>query len=125
MIFRTRKMISAKDLNSNGTLFGGRVLEWIDEEAFIFASCQINSSKMVTKCISKIEFISTARIGDIVEIGIETIKFGKTSISLSCIVRNKITMNIITEVSELVFVKVDAEGSPVPHGITSMLKQVI
>jgi len=125
MIFRTRKMISAKDLNSNGTLFGGRVLEWIDEEAFIFASCQINSSKMVTKCISNIEFISTARIGDIVEIGIETIKFGKTSISLSCIVRNKITMNIITEVSELVFVKVDAEGRPVPHGITSMLKQVI
>ena len=34
-------------------------------------------------------------------------------------------MNIITEVSELVFVKVDAEGRPVPHGITSMLKQVI
>ena len=30
MIFRTRKMISAKDLNSNGTLFGERVLEWID-----------------------------------------------------------------------------------------------
>ena len=94
-------------------------------ESRALPKARTSSSKMVTKCISKIEFISTARIGDIVEIGIETIKFGKTSISLSCIVRNKITMNIITEVSELVFVKVDAEGRPVPHGITSMLKQVI
>jgi len=49
MLFRTRKMISAKDLNSNGTLFGGRVLAWIDEEAFIFATCQIGSEKLVTK----------------------------------------------------------------------------
>ena len=118
MIFRTRKMISAKDLNSNGTLFDGRVLEWIDEEAFIFAACQIKSSKVVIKCISKIEFVSTARIGDIVEIGIDTIKFGITSITLSCIVRNKVTTNIITEVSELIFVNVDEKGKLVPHGIT-------
>ena len=32
MNFRTRKMVAARDLNSNGTLFGGRCLEWIDED---------------------------------------------------------------------------------------------
>ena len=72
MLFRTRKMISAKDLNSNGTLFGGRVLSWIDEEAFIFATCQIGSEKLVTKMISKVEFISTARIGDIIKISVQS-----------------------------------------------------
>ena len=35
MKFYTRKMVAAKDLNSNGSLFGGRLLAWIDEEAFI------------------------------------------------------------------------------------------
>ena len=45
-------------------------------------------------------------------------KFGITSIILSCIVRNKVTTNIITEVSELIFVNVDEKGKPVPHGIT-------
>jgi len=82
-------MISAKDLNSNGTLFGGRVLAWIDEEAFIFATCQIGSEKLVTKMISKVEFVSTARIGDIIEIGTELISLGTTSLTLSCVVRNK------------------------------------
>ena len=31
MKYFTRKMIAHKDLNSNGTLFGGRVLDWIWE----------------------------------------------------------------------------------------------
>ena len=32
MKFFTRKMVAAKDLNSNGSLFGGQYY-WIDEEA--------------------------------------------------------------------------------------------
>ena len=125
MLFRTRKMISAKDLNSNGTLFGGRVLAWIDEEAFIFATCQIGSEKLVTKMISKVEFVSTERIGDIIEIGTELISLGTTSLTLSCVVRNKKTTNIITQVSDLVFVHVDSNGTPKPHGITEPIKDIV
>jgi acyl-CoA thioesterase YciA len=118
-------MISARDLNSNGTLFGGRVLAWIDEEAFIFATCQIGSEKLVTKLISKVEFVSTARIGDIIEIGTELISLGTTSLTLSCIVRNKKTTKVITQVSELVFVHVDENGIPAPHGITKPVDDVV
>jgi hypothetical protein len=36
MRFHTRKWIKPEDLNPNGTLFGGQLLAWIDEElAFI------------------------------------------------------------------------------------------
>lgn len=125
MLFRTRKMISARDLNSNGTLFGGRVLAWIDEEAFIFATCQIGSEKLVTKLISKVEFISTARIGDIIEIGTELISLGTTSLTLACIVRNKKTETIITQVSDLVFVHVDEKGIPAPHGISKPIVDIM
>ena len=45
MKFFTRKMVAAKDLNSNGSLFGGRVLSWIDEEAFIFSACQLKDDQ--------------------------------------------------------------------------------
>ena len=33
MKFHTRKWVKPEDLNPNGTLFGGRLLAWIDEEA--------------------------------------------------------------------------------------------
>ena len=37
-ILYTKDDKSLKDPNSNGTLFGGRVLDWIDEEAYIYCS---------------------------------------------------------------------------------------
>ncbi len=118
MKYRTRKMVAAKDLNSNGRLFGGRVLEWIDEEAFVYATCQLESTSVVTRSISDVHFLAGARQGDIVEIGTEVVEFGRTSITIECEVRNRRTRQSITRVERLVFVRVDADGEPKPHGIT-------
>ena len=115
MKFFTRKMVAAKDLNSNGSLFGGRVLSWIDEEAFIFSACQLKYVSMVTRFISNIEFLSTSRIGDIVEIGMEAIDMGRTSITLKCVVRKKGSDTILTQIKKIVFVLVDRQGRPKPH----------
>ena len=49
MEFRTRKLIKPEDLNANNTLFGGKLLLWIDEEAAIFAMCKLDTKKLVTK----------------------------------------------------------------------------
>jgi acyl-CoA hydrolase len=117
MKYRTRKMVAAKDLNSNGSLFGGRVLAWIDEEAFIYAACQLQSTSVVTRSISDVHFLTGARQGDIVEIGTEVVEFGRTSITIECEVRNRRTRQSITKVDRLVFVRVDADGEPKPHGI--------
>lgn len=119
MKFRTRKMVAARDLNANGTLFGGRVLEWIDEEAFIYASCQLDTESVVTRSISTVEFLASARQGDVVEIGMKATAFGRTSITLHCEVRNKRTMQRITAVDRIVFVHVDANGRPKAHGKTA------
>ena len=118
MEFKTRKVVTPKDLNPHGTLFGGRALEWIDEEAFIFASCQLGSTSLVTKLMSTVDFVSSARLGDIVELGCEALKFGTTSISVKCQVRRMATGDLITEVGEIVFVNVDDGGRPVAHGVT-------
>ena len=60
MKYFTRKMIAHKDLNSNGTLFGGRVLDWIDEEAYIYCSCQLDNDRVVTRAMSNIDFHHSA-----------------------------------------------------------------
>ena len=115
MIFRTRKLIKPEDLNPNGTLFGGRLLEICDEEAAIYAMCQLSSKRVVTKLISEIDFVSPVYNGDIIEIGVSVISFGRTSITMEVIVRNKDTENIILHINKMVFVSLDETGKPTPH----------
>ena len=115
MNFHTRKWVKPEDLNPNNTLFGGRLLEWIDEEAALYTIIQLESPKVVTKFISEINFISSAKKGDIIEIGLEVIHFGNTSITLCCEVRNKMTRQIIITIDKIIMVSLDANGNPIPH----------
>lgn len=62
MKFRTRRLVKSEDLNPRGTLFGGRCMQWIDEEAAIYAICQMGTTSIVTKLISEINFISPAHL---------------------------------------------------------------
>ena len=116
--YRTRRLIKPEDLNPRGTLFGGRVLQWIDEESAIYAICQLNSSNIVTKAMSEINFVSTAKVGDVIEFGLDLVKIGTTSITIACDVRNKKTKESIIKIDEIVFVLLDGNGKPYPHGKT-------
>lgn len=116
MRFHTRKWVKPEDLNPNGTLFGGRLLAWIDEEAALYAIIQLENPKVVTKYMSEIDFKSSAKKGDVVEIGIEVLKFGTSSLVLKCEVRNKMTRETIITINNIVMVNLDKDGNPLPHG---------
>jgi acyl-CoA hydrolase len=120
MNFYTRKWVKPEDLNAHGTLFGGSLLRWIDEEAAIYSIIQLGTNGCVTKYMSEINFINSARQGDIVELGIKATHFGHTSLTLMCEVRNKITHKTILTVDKIVFVSVDENGKPVKHGRTEI-----
>lgn len=120
MRFHTRKWVKPEDLNPNGTLFGGRLLEWIDEEAALYSIIQLENQKTVTKFMSEIDFRSSAEQGDIVEIGIEVIKFGRASLTLKCEVRNKMTRKAIITVDRIVMVSLDENGKAKAHGKTKV-----
>jgi len=116
------------DLNYAHSLFGGRALEWIDEEAAIYAICQLETNCLVTKHIGAISFESPAMQGDIVEFGLETKKVGKSSITVTCLVRNKVTKKTICLADDIVFVQVDPDTrQAMPHGKTleDLKKQTI
>ncbi|SMO78967.1 acyl-CoA thioesterase [Fodinibius sediminis] len=118
MRFYSRKLIKPEDLNASGTLFGGSVLSWIDEEAAIYVTCQLGKGNIVTKYMTEIDFVSSARIGDIIEIGMETVSFGKSSITIRCEVRNKFNKDTIIKIDKIVFVHLGEDGRPEPHGVS-------
>ncbi|TNM61959.1 acyl-CoA thioesterase [Streptomyces sp. NP160] len=118
MTFRTRKWVRPEDLNANDTLFGGSVLRWVDEEAAIFAILQLGNHRVVTKFMSAIEFVASARLGDLVELGLTATTFGRTSLTMRAEVRNMVTHEPIVTVEEIVFVNLGPDGRPAPHGFT-------
>ncbi|MDZ7806794.1 MAG: hotdog domain-containing protein [Gracilimonas sp.] len=117
MRFFSRKLIKPEDLNAHGTLFGGTVISWIDEEAAIYVLCQLGKGNIVTKYMSEINFVNSAKLGEVIEIGMETVKFGRTSITVKCLVRNKFSKEHIITIDKIVFVHLDEFGKPTPHNI--------
>ncbi|MCA1752078.1 MAG: acyl-CoA thioesterase [Cryomorphaceae bacterium] len=120
MNFHTRKWVKPGDLNPNGTLFGGKLLAWIDEEAALYTIVQLENPHIVTKFISEINFITAPVQGDVIELGIEVVNFGKSSITLRCVVRNKLTRTDVLIIEQIVMVNLGDDGKPAPHGKTQV-----
>ena len=114
--FKTRKWVRPEDLNANGTLFGGSLLKWIDEEATIYAIVQMGNRRVVTKIMSEINFLASARQGDIIELGLVATNWGTSSLTMRCEVRNMVTRSNILTVDKIVFVNLGEDGRPAPHG---------
>ena len=120
MRFHTRKWVKPEDLNPNGTLFGGKLLSWIDEELALYSIIQLENSRVVTKHMSEINFRSSAKQGDIIEIGIDVVKFGFSSLTLKCEARNMMTRETIITIESTTMVSLGADGKPQPHGKTEI-----
>lgn len=120
MNFHTRKWVKPEDLNPNHTLFGGRLLQWIDEESALYAVVQLENPRIVTKYMSEINFISAPVQGDIIEIGMVATAFGRTSLTMRCEVRNKLTRQPILTIEKIVYVNLGPDGRPAPHGKTEI-----
>lgn len=116
MKFFTRKLIKPGDLNANNSLFGGQLLKWIDEEAGIYSMTKLGSHRVVTKFMSEINFVSSASQADVIEIGLQFISIGRTSITFRCEVRKFFSKKIIISIERIVFVNVDENLTSTPHG---------
>ena len=47
MRFHSRRSVKPQDMSPNGTLFGGNLLQWIDEECAIYAISQLGNWRVV------------------------------------------------------------------------------
>ncbi|WP_285042547.1 hotdog domain-containing protein [Plantibacter sp. LMC-P-059a] len=116
--FHSRRWVRPEDLNAHGSLFGGSLLRWIDEEAAIYAILQLGNPRAVTKYISEIDFVSSALQGDLIEMGLRATSFGRTSLTMRAEVRNMVSRRSILTIERIVFVSLGDDGLPAPHGYT-------
>ena len=116
MDYKTRKLVKPPDLNSQNALFGGQLLKWIDEEIGIFAMHHLEVKAVATKIISEIDFKSPAFQGDMIEIGVEVVDYGRSSVVLRVDVRNLATKKTILSLDKVVMVSVDENYKPIYHG---------
>ena len=116
MKFLTRKLVTPADLNPRGTLHGGQLLKWIDEEGGIHAALELQTGLIVTKFISEIDFKFPVLEGDVVEIGMQTLEIGKTSVTLSCEVRSLQAERTVCSIEKMVYIRVNKYGLPKKHG---------
>ena len=113
------KMVMPEDLNPAGRLFGGRLMEWIDEYAALYCMSKMKTRSLVTKKISEVIFNKPADVGDILNFRYRVKTTGRTSLTIECLVATQrmAAADIEKEIvhCDLVFVALDSTGHPTPH----------
>ena len=112
-----RYLVTQPDLNSHGSLHGGILMKWADESAGMHAR-KLSGRLCVTRYIDRINFVETARIGDILRITSRLNDAGTSSLTFSSTIKNDLTGKIIASIDRLVFVCVNDSHRPAAHGIT-------
>ncbi|MFD2679227.1 acyl-CoA thioesterase [Bacillus seohaeanensis] len=108
------KLVLPPDTNHMGTIFGGTILAYIDEIAAISA---MKHSKMVvvTASIDTVNFLSSAKVGDILTLEAFVISTGRTSMEVYVKVECenlKMRSRTLTTTSILTMVAIDDDGAP-------------
>ena len=107
-----------KDTNALGTIFGGVILSHIDLASAVEAR-KVARRRYVTKAMREVEFHEPVFLGDIVNFFTETVRVGRTSITVKVTVEaerwgggegERVT---VTQ-AEVVLVAVDEQGRPTP-----------
>ena len=74
------KLVLPEHLNHYGFLFGGYLLKWVDEVAWIAASLDYPEFKFVTVGMDRVEFHQSVHQGTILTFSTERSKVGNTSV---------------------------------------------
>ena len=112
-------LLLPKDTNAYGTIFGGVILSNIDLASAVEARKASPYHRFVTKALHGVEFHEPVNLGDIVSFYTETIRIGRTSITVRVLVEAERWKAAnaervkVTE-AEVVLVAVDDRGQPIP-----------
>ena len=80
-----RVLLLPKDTNAYGTIFGGVILSHIDLASAIEAR-RAGPHRYVTKAMREVEFHEPVFVGDIVSFFTETVRIGRTSVTIRVVV---------------------------------------
>ncbi|PYZ95591.1 acyl-CoA thioesterase [Alteribacter lacisalsi] len=110
------KLVLPPDTNHLQTIFGGKVLSYIDEIAALAAMKHANTV-VVTASIDSVDFLSSAKVGDALELEALVTYTGRTSMEVYVRVYSHNLLSgkrTLTTESFLTMVSVDSSGRPSP-----------
>ncbi|MCB0335242.1 MAG: hypothetical protein KDD62_03025 [Bdellovibrionales bacterium] len=112
-----RTVMMPRDTNPLGSIFGGHILSLLDLAAGQHART-VAPKKYVTKVMREVEFIAPVFVGDVVSFYCETVKIGRTSITIRVDVESMRGIDCLEHIdvtsAEIVMVAVDDNRNPIP-----------
>jgi acyl-CoA hydrolase len=111
------KLVLPPDTNHMQTIFGGKVLAYIDEIAAISAMKHSNKPTVVTASIDSVDFVSSAKVGDVLELEAVVSSTGRTSMEVFVSVHSmdlRTGARKLTTESFLTMVAMDENKKPTP-----------
>ena len=102
-----------RDTNSQGTIFGGVILSYIDMAGAIEAHRHTGMDRFVTVAMREVIFHAPVFVGDLVSFYSETLKIGTTSITVRVVVEAERyggpSQRVRVTEAEVIYVAVDQE----------------
>ncbi|MSR44113.1 MAG: acyl-CoA thioesterase [Phycisphaerales bacterium] len=111
-----RVMTMPRDTNHTGTVFGGVIMSYIDQAAYVHAR-SIGLHRWVTVMVERIEFVAPVFVGELVTFRATTVSKGRTSVTLRIRVeaeRYSTGQQVRVTDSIVKMVSVDANRIPIP-----------
>jgi len=115
MEFKT--LVRPEHMNQHGSLFGGYMLLWVDEFAYIAAIEDFPGLRFVTRAMSSVEFTRGVRIGSVLTFTVTRQKIGKTSVTYDVdVTAREISSQKISRVfhTAITFCAVTTDGQKLP-----------
>src|SRR2546428_4740047 len=110
-----------RDTNSQGTIFGGVILSYIDIAGAVEACRRTKMERFVTVAMREVIFHKPVFVGDLVSFYAETMRIGNTSITVRVTVEAErvgaSTDRVRVTEAEVVYVAVDKHGQKVSIGV--------
>ena len=106
-----------RDTNSQGTIFGGVILSYIDTAGAVEAHKRTKNDRFVTVAMKEVIFHKPVLVGDLVSFYAETVRIGTTSITTRVVVETErmgATQSMRVTEAEVIYVAVDERGNKIP-----------
>lgn len=114
-----RVVLLPRDTNPRGSIFGGVILAHVDLAGSVEAR-RHSPRNFVTVCMREVVFQKPVYVGDVVSFYAETLRVGRTSVTVRVSVeaqRREDPRKIVPVTqAEIVYVAVSDKGRPVPVG---------
>ena len=119
------KLVLPEHINHYGHLFGGNLLNWIDEFAYITATVDFPGRRFVTVAMDNVEFRYGIDNGEVLLFRVEQQRLGRTSVTYKISVFGTVICPEPEKVlfsTNMTFVNVDSSDNKLSNDLLSLAR---